>query len=601
MILPILLWGVGISAATAAADPCSPDPCVHGMCSRSGAAFACACSVGFDGLYCEIPALIAVVFSSNMVLARAPQSAVVFGAGNSTVPYDAVTVSLSGGGTWRVEADAAGAWSLTLPPHPATTVGLSLSAVSNATGRAVVLTNVVFGDVFVCAGQSNVALAVSGGYVPYASAAEVEAWAPRYQNVRLLNNGNFWPWFPSKPGSTPMGSEAGNPPGFRLPTSGNGTWQNPGTIANFSATCWFFGASLYDTLGGTVPIGLIDNSAGGTSIIFWSSPETASACNATTPGSPQPPDHRDYGVLFNSMIQPLSPMALSGIIFFQGESNACGYAAAGQPCGGSFYACQLRALINDWRLKLKAPALPFLVTELGALVQPQWPNMRAAMQAAVSGLANAGTVVNHDLGWHQDMHSRRKVALGRRQQLWMLANGAYRNASVSWSGPALERVVIAAGASGVVVSLFFTPATSAGLHFNGTADCAYNQPHGFVCCGATDSPVFLRVENVSAADGSGYTWARTAPPAVDATAGAVTAAFANASAVDLSRVRLGFEGWPTCALYNGVGGPDWGDAVAAEPFDVALDAAGHATPVPVPACIAPCPVEGAPADCCGPQ
>ena len=94
---------------------------------------------------------------------------------------------------------------------------------------------------------------------------------------------------------------------------------------------------------------------------------------------------------------------------------------------------------------------------------------------------------------------------------------------------------------------------------------------------------------------------RTAPPAVDATAGAVTAAFANASAVDLSRVRLGFEGWPTCALYNGVGGPDWGDAVAAEPFDVALDAAGHATPVPVPACIAPCPVEGAPADCCGPQ
>jgi hypothetical protein len=136
---------------------------------------------------------------------------------------------------------------------------------------------------------------------------------------------------------------------------------------------------------------------------------------------------------------------------------------------------------------------------------------------------------------------------------------------------------------------------------DGTGDCSYQQPAGFQCCGATDSPVLLRVANSSAADGTGWTWVRTAQPTVDAAAGTVTAALANASEVDLARVRLDFEGLPTCALYNGVGGPDSLTALVAEPWDVALDSEGRPTPVPVPACIFPCPVDGRPIDCCGPQ
>jgi sialate O-acetylesterase len=594
------------AASAADADDCTPNPCLNGgACSigrdpTGSQPFTCACAVGFDGVTCEIPVLISFVFSSHMVLQRAPQRAVVFGAANATVPGDSVAVSLSGVGSWLSRADATGAWSVTLPAQAASAAGATLTATSNATGRSVTLEDVLFGDVFACLGQSNTALNVASAFLPYASAAEVEAWAPAYQPVRLLNNGHFWPWYTSRPGGTPVGDEAGNPRGFRTPSGGNGTWHSPGTIANFSASCWFFGADLFDALGRSVPIGLIDNSAGGTSIHYWSSPDAIAQCSQVTPSSNATAD--GVGALFDAMIAPLAQVALSGVAWFQGESNACGYHAPGAPCGGAYYACALRAMIADWRAKLARPTLPFAVIELCALDNAQWPNMRAAQQAALVGLANATTVPNHDLGDNGDMHSRRKVMLARRQALWMLS-AVYGNATLPWSGPVLERAQVNSATGGVAVTLAFSAATSAGLHLNATAQCAAGpQPAGGGCCGASGSPVFLRVANASAADGSGWSWARTAPPTVDAGAGTLQAVLANASEVDLARVRFSFEPYPACALYNGVGGPDGGgDALVAEPFDVALDATGRATPVPVPACVFPCPEPGLPEDCCGPQ
>jgi len=593
-------------AAAALAGDCAPNPCLNGGACSEGTdptgsqPFTCACAVGFAGVTCEIPALLSPVFSSHMVLQRAPRRAAVFGAANATVPGDLVSVSLSGVGSWQATADAAGSWSVELPAQAASTVGATLVATSNATGRSVTLEDVVFGEVWVCAGQSNVALPVSSAFLPFASAADVEARAPAYQLVRLLNNGHFWPWYKSTPGGTPVGDESGNPRGFRLPTTGNGSWHSYGTLANFSASCFFFGADVFDNLGGGVPVGLIDNSAGGTSIHYWATPDAVAQCSQVTPSSNVTAG--GVGILFDAMIAPLAGVALGGITWFQGESNNCGYHEAGAPCGGAFYACQLRALVEDWRAKLAQPALPFIAIELCALENAQWPNMRAAQQRALAGLASAATIPNHDLGDNGDMHSRRKVMLGRRQALWALRN-VYDVATQQWSGPALQSAQVAADAGGVTVTLFFAAATSAGLHLNATAQCAASAPPppGGCCGGAVGSPVSLRVANASAADGSGWSWTRTAPATVDAAAGSLSAVLANASAVDLTRVRLSYEPYPACALYNGEGGPDGGDALVAEPFDVALDADGRATPVPVPECVFPCPEPGLPADCCGPQ
>ena len=76
----------------------------------------------------------------------------------------------------------------------------------------------------------------------------------------------------------------------------------------------------------------------------------------------------------------------------------------------------------------------------------------------------------------------------------------------------------------------------------------------------------------------GYTWQRTEPPTVSGST--VTAVFTSvglATVVDTESLQFMFEGEPECVLYNGVGGPDNGTAVAASPFFVSLSAAGAPT------------------------
>jgi len=89
----------------------------------------------------------------------------------------------------------------------------------------------------------------------------------------------------------------------------------------------------------------------------------------------------------------------------------------------------------------------------------------------------------------------------------------------------------------------------------------------------------------------GYTWQRTEPPSVSgntvhatfkpmpaaAAAPAAAGSSGAASVVDTERLQFMFEGEPECVLYNGVGGPDNGTAIAASPFYVSLTAAGTPT------------------------
>ena len=110
--------------------------------------------------------------------------------------------------------------------------------------------------------------------------------------------------------------------------------QNDDNWLYFSAACWFFGRDLHDSLG--YPIGLVNSNWGGTTVEAWSSSESLASCGdadntaaestAVTPRFADDPLH--FGVnppastLFNAMISPLLPMAITGTVFYQGESNA---------------------------------------------------------------------------------------------------------------------------------------------------------------------------------------------------------------------------------------------------------------------------------------
>eukprot|EP00041_Stephanoeca_diplocostata_P019106 m.405941 g.405941 ORF g.405941 m.405941 type:complete len:318 (-) comp21212_c1_seq4:1201-2154(-) len=169
--------------------------CALRQCACSGVALTPSGNLsGFTAYFhinkhCAPPPLFANVFGSAMVLQRGPLRARVFG---STTAKAALTVTLThppGSKTppivLRVTADAAGEWECLLP---ATAAGgpYQLAASVLDANSTQTLSGVMFGDVFICGGQSNMELPVSlvnnasaelqaGGDFPWIHLAVVES------------------------------------------------------------------------------------------------------------------------------------------------------------------------------------------------------------------------------------------------------------------------------------------------------------------------------------------------------------------------------------------------------------------------------------------
>lgn len=137
-----------------------------------------------------------------------------------------------------------GRWTVSIPPHPAG--GPHTLNVSDAeAGVSAARKNLLFGDVWLCGGQSNMAFDLHGAKNP-----EAEIAAADYPQIRLLS-------VPNAITSEPLVS-------FE-----NASWQvcSPRTVERFSAVGYFFGRKLHGEL--KVPIGLINSTWSGTPGQSW--------------------------------------------------------------------------------------------------------------------------------------------------------------------------------------------------------------------------------------------------------------------------------------------------------------------------------------------
>lgn len=146
--------------------------------------------------------------------------------------------------TTTVLADKDGIWRTVLPPQPASSSGeaFTLTAMSSV-GATSVLRNVVFGDVWVCSGQSNMDHPMTS--IINAS-AEMNAANKVAGSVRLLKVKHT--------ASTDAAAELLELPGLET----QWTTSSNTTVSNFSATCWLTGMMMQYQLG--YPVGLIDSS-----------------------------------------------------------------------------------------------------------------------------------------------------------------------------------------------------------------------------------------------------------------------------------------------------------------------------------------------------
>ncbi|HAA87481.1 MAG TPA: sialate O-acetylesterase [Verrucomicrobiales bacterium] len=323
-----------------------------------------------------------------------------------------VTVSFAGQ-TKKTTAGDDGKWMIKLDSLKANAKGSTLTISGN---NKINLDNVLVGEVWICSGQSNMEWAIRQSMNP-----KEEAAAANYPQIRLFN----------VPGHTvsPLPKD-----------EGAGQWQvcEPNSANNFSAVGYFFGRRLHKDL--KVPVGLIGSNWGGTRIEPWTTlagfesvPELSKIADQvknykqdTRVGGGQP------SAIYNSMVHPLTPFAMRGGIWYQGESNGN---------EGITYYQKKHALVNGWRKAFQNKDLAFYWVQLANFQKESdkpeggdgWAKLREAQTKALD-IPGTGMAVITDIGAANDIHPKNKQDVGWRLAQWAL-HQTYGQKNLVPSGP----------------------------------------------------------------------------------------------------------------------------------------------------------------------
>jgi sialate O-acetylesterase len=363
-------------------------------------------------------------------------------------PGEAVTASFRGESRTTV-ADELGRFSLY---HPASAAGGPFTLTVSAS-NTVRLDDVWVGDVWVAAGQSNMEWpldAADGGPDAIARADE--------PHVRFLRATRVTSRYPL----TDVATE-----GWKV--------ASPQTAPKFSAVAWFFARAIRERH--PVPIGVIDASWGGAplsaftplttlasdpslqpAILHWSRMADRqattllevekekrdlepAAAQARARGEEPPLPRWRPGLeawspagIYNAMVAPLTPHAIRGAIWYQGESDA-------SPERAAVYARLFEETIRSWRRAWGVGDFPFLFVQLAnwtAGPGNAWPEVREAQRQTLS-VASTGMAVTVDVGNPTDIHPRDKKTVGTR--LALAARALAYGETLPYSGPLFRQAI----------------------------------------------------------------------------------------------------------------------------------------------------------------
>lgn len=160
--------------------------------------------------------------------------------------------------------------------------------------------------------------------------------------------------------------------------------------------------------------------------------------------------------LYNAVLYPLAPYAISGVVWYQGESNT------GNPAP---YADYLKKLMGCWRDTWKDPKMPFVIVQLANYdgrqqtgfprpITPQtepvnsgWAQLREAQRLVAKDDSYAELAVINDLGETVDIHPLRKKEVAERIGL-CFDRLVYKNKKVK-----LSPEIVSIDVSGIAIQL----------------------------------------------------------------------------------------------------------------------------------------------------
>ncbi|MDR1668701.1 MAG: sialate O-acetylesterase [Oscillospiraceae bacterium] len=393
---------------------------------------------------------LAAVFSDHMVLQRG-KAFPVWGQGADGAP-----VTVRNRGIERTAAVKDGRWRVIMPPQDA---GEPCTLSVRCGDEEIVLEDVLFGDVWLAGGQSNMEWPLSG-----AKDGLAEAEAARDTRLRFYN--------------VPKCAYTG----AKLEEAERGArWQicTGEDAKDVSAVAYWFAKEIRAEVG--VPVGIVGCNWGGTSAAAWMSrerlykmvsgrsyaedyarrggdkseeeyardmaefdrvhnawkeksdaiwaknPKTpwrdiVAACGETPwPPPPGPTSPFRPSGLYETMLSRVAPLALKGFLYYQGEEDWNRSAD---------YYDWMCALIGQWRQDFRDDELPFLFVQLpmydtsesieNGWVSEDWPRLREAQLQVSRFVRGTGLAVIPDCGELDNIHPADKEPVGHRLALHAL-------------------------------------------------------------------------------------------------------------------------------------------------------------------------------------
>jgi sialate O-acetylesterase len=288
-------------------------------------------------------------------------------------PGKAVKVNVSWSKeTFSAKTDNNGKWILEVQTPKASYTPLSITFND---GDKTTISNVLSGEVWVCAGQSNMEMPVKGfGNCPVEGYNKAVMNANEYKGIHYVK-------IPSVMSTKPLDDSQCE-------------WKviSPETVGDASATGYFFAQAINKTL--NIPVGLVMANKGGTRVESWLDRDyleknTTESLDSMAMIKKFPYDYLRPLLWGNGTFSPILKYTVKGIIFYQGCSNV------GDPAGQ--YTKRLNDLVSQWRRDFKLGEIPFYFVQIAPYfnsdVNGDWgPKLREQQFNASKIIPNSGIV-----------------------------------------------------------------------------------------------------------------------------------------------------------------------------------------------------------------
>lgn len=356
------------------------------------------------------------VISSNMVLQQG-QDIPIWG---TATPGERIKI-LFDKKRMTVRADKNGNWKVMLPAMLADKLSHTLTISTKDT--AVIYRNILIGEVWLCAGQSNMEyrMKLIPQFAPPAKGIDLaaeELKKPDNEMIRVFISDHRKSWK---------------------------EWKVAGSksLPGVSAAGYFFGKKLQEDL--DVPIGIITVAIGGTRIETWTPREEYESSSLFAPMLDQ---GRIQGIapgeIYQNLLQPVIPYGIKGFLWYQGENN-CGI-------DDRLYTEKFRLMAERWRKDFGQPKAPFYYVllaphiysdrmhrhALGATTAESLPLFRQQQICVRDAVPHCEYVSISDLVDDlRDIHPSYKWEVGNRLARVALSKN-YGQDSIVWSGPRIK-------------------------------------------------------------------------------------------------------------------------------------------------------------------